>query len=152
MAMENVMDRELEWNDEISKEGGGEFVLLPEGDYSFTVDSYERARHNGSEKLPPCNKAIVKIRISAKEGETILTHNLFLHTKTEGLLSEFFMAVGLKKAGEPLRMNWNMVPGATGRLKLGVRNYKNRDGEDRQANEIKKFYPKESQSFTPGKF
>lgn len=149
--MENIMNRELEWNDEISKEGS-EFVLLPEGDYSFTVESYERARHNGSDKLPPCNKAVVKIRISAKEGDVLLTHNLFLHTRTEGLLSEFFTAIGLKTPGQPLRMNWNMVPGSTGRLKLGIRNYKNKDGEDRQANEIKKFYPKESRSFTPGAF
>lgn len=36
--------RELGWDDEISREGG-EFLLLPEGDYNFVVESYERARH-----------------------------------------------------------------------------------------------------------
>ena len=32
--------RELGWDDEISREGG-EFLLLPEGDYNFVVESYE---------------------------------------------------------------------------------------------------------------
>lgn len=150
--MEPVMDRELEWDDEIKKEGG-EFILLPPGDYSFVVESYERTRHNGSEKLPPCNKAVVNIRIDSPEGTVTLKHNLFLHTKTEGRLSEFFTGIGLKKPGEPLRMNWNMVPGSTGRLKLDVRTYTNKDGEERQANEIKKIYPKESgRNFTAGTF
>ena len=39
--MDNFM--EYGWEDEIVNEGG-EFVLLPEGDYDFTVAKYERAR------------------------------------------------------------------------------------------------------------
>lgn len=145
-----VQDRELGWEDTIQKEAS-EFLILPEGDYDFTVESFDRGRHNGSEKLPPCNKAILKIRITAPEGETVLTHNLFLHTITEGMLSAFFEAIGQKKRGEPLRMNWQMVPGAKGRLKLGIRSYQ-KDGETRRANEIKKFYPKETPNYTAGSF
>lgn len=145
-------DRELQWDDTIERDAS-EFTLLPDGDYNFTVESFERARHNGSDNLPACNKAILKLRITAKEGETLLTHNLFLHTKTEGLLSAFFSSIGQKKKGEPLRMDWNMVPGSTGRLKLGIRDYKNKDGEDRKSNEIKKFYPKEEgPAFKAGEF
>lgn len=145
-------DRELQWDDTIERDAS-EFTLFPDGDYNFTVESFERARHNGSDNLPACNKAILKLRITAKEGETLLTHNLFLHTKTEGLLSAFFSSIGQKKKGEPLRMDWNMVPGSTGRLKLGIRDYKNKDGEDRKSNEIKKFYPKEEgPAFKAGEF
>ena len=43
--MDNFM--EYGWEDEIVNEGG-DFVLLPEGDYDFTVAKYERARHEGS--------------------------------------------------------------------------------------------------------
>lgn len=143
--------RELGWDDEISREGG-EFLLLPEGDYNFVVESYERARHPGSDKLPACNKAILHLRVTAPEGEINLEHNLFLHQRTEGFLSEFFTSIGLKKPGEPLRMNWNQVPGCTGRLKLGVHTWRTKDGEERKSNQVKKFYPKAASNFTPGKF
>lgn len=136
------MDRELEWNDVIEKDEN-EYVLLPEGDYDFTVESFNRARHNGSEKLPPCNKAVLKLRIDSEQGTAYITHNLFLHTITEGMLSAFFACIGQKKKGEQLRMDWGKVPGSRGRAKIGIHNYKNRDGEDRQSNEVKKFYAKE---------
>ena len=115
-------DRELGWDDEISKEGP-EFVLLPVGDYDFEVVSFERARHNGSEKMPPCNKAILKIKIEIPEGVNIIQHNLLLHQRTEGFLSEFFTSIGQKKKGQPLKMNWNLVIGAKGRCKVGVRDW-----------------------------
>lgn len=143
--------RELGWDDEISREGG-EFLLLPEGDYNFVVESYERARHLGSDKLPACNKAILHLRVTAPEGEIHLEHNLFLHQRTEGFLSEFFTSIGLKKPGEALRMNWNQVSGCTGRLKLGVHTWRTKDGEERKSNQVKKFYPKAASNFTPGKF
>ncbi len=144
-------ERELDWNDTIEKDSS-DFITLPEGDYDFMVESFDRARHNGSDNLPPCNKAILKIRIDDPAGTVIVTHNLFLHTKVEGLISAFFSSIGQKKKGEQLRMNWALVPGARGRLKLGIRKYQ-KDGEDRTINEIKKFYPKEvTPSFTPGKF
>ena len=81
-----------------------------------------------------------------------MEHNLFLHQRTEGFLSEFFTSIGLKKPGEPLRMNWNQVPGCTGRLKLGVHTWRTKDGEERKSNQVKKFYPKAASNFTPGKF
>lgn len=150
--MENQMDRELQWDDTIEKESS-DFVLLPEGDYNFVVDSFERGRHGGSEKLPSCNKAILKLRVESDKGTALITHNLFLHTKTEGLLSAFFESIGQKKKGEKMVMNWSRVPGATGRAKVGIHTYENKDGEERQSNDIKKFYPKEDKpAFTAGTF
>ena len=136
------MDRELEWNDVIEKDGN-EYILLPEGDYDFTVESFDRGRHNGSEKLPPCNKAVLKLRVESEQGTAYISHNLFLHTVTEGMLSAFFASIGQKRRGEPLRMDWGKVPGSTGRAKIGIHKNQNRDGEDRQSNEVKRFYPKE---------
>ena len=148
------MEREFQWDDTIKKDAS-DFVVLPEGDYNFMVESYERGRHNGSDKLPPCNKAILKIRIEAPEGTAVVSHNLFLHSKVEGMLSAFFSCIGQKKKGEPLRMNWNTVPGSVGRLKLGIRKYTGSDGKEKQANEVKRFYPKDENQtprFTPGSF
>lgn len=149
--MADYVDRELGWEDSIEKDS--EFTLLKEGDYNFTVETFERARHPGSEKLPPCNKAIVSIHIDSPEGSTTIKHNLFLHTKCEGMLSAFFEAIGQKKKGERITMDWNKVSGSTGRCKVKIHNYKNKDGEDRQSNQISRFYPKEDKpAFTAGSF
>ncbi len=136
----NNMERELGWDDEIQKDGGGDFVLLPAGDYNFTVTKFERARFAGSEKMPPCNQAKLEITVHSPEhGDVVVFHNLFLHSKTEGLLSNFFAGIGLKKKGEPLKMNWPAVLGRKGRLKLEIRNY-TYNGEPRSNNQIKNFY------------
>lgn len=132
-------DHELGWDDEIEKDT--DYILLAEGDYSFTVESFERARHNGSEKLPACNKAIVYLKVkgrdveSGREGEVTIRHQLFLHSKTEGMLCAFFTGIGQRKKGERMKMNWNLVPGSTGKAKIGIREY-----NGRKFNEVKKFY------------
>lgn len=143
-----TMERELGWEDTIEKEN--EFILLPEGDYDFRVEKYERARFAGSDKMPACPMAIVYLAIEAGNGQSVtVKHNLMLHTKTEWALSAFFGSIGQKKKGEKLKMNWNYVPGSTGRLKLGVKTY-----NGNQYNEIKKFYHKDDvkPAFTPGAF
>ena len=145
------MDRELGWDDEIQNDGQ-DFVILPEGDYDFEVIEFERGRYNGGDKLPPCNKAVVHIKIEGKEGVSIIRHNLFLHTKTEGLLCDFFRGIGQRKKGEKITMNWNKVVGSKGRAKVGVRKWTNDEGKEMVFNEIKKFYEPESKGFTPGKF
>lgn len=147
----NITEREFQWDDTITKDAA-DFVLLPEGDYNFMVESFERGRHAGSDKLPACNKAILTIRIDAPEGTARITHNLFLHSKTESLLSAFFTGIGQKKKGEPLKMNWAQVPGATGKCKIGIHSYM-KDEEERKYNEIKRFYPKEEgPAFKAGEF
>lgn len=143
----------LDWDSEISAESS--FTVLPEGEYPFTVISFEREYHNGSEKLPACPKAKLKIEIDGGEkGISSVFHNLFISRKTEGLLCEFFTSIGLKKPGEPLRMNWQAVFGASGRCKIGVREY-----NGNEYNEIKKFLKPEDKpatapqtGFAPPKF
>lgn len=140
----------LDWDSEISAESS--FTLLPEGEYPFKIIFFERGYHNGSDKLPPCNKAELKIEIDGGEKGTVtVNHNLFIHRKCEGLLCEFFLAIGVKKHGEPLKMNWTPVPGATGRCKVGVRTY-----NGNLYNEIKKFLapaaPTQQKNFTAGNF
>lgn len=140
--MSEIIERELGWDDEISRES--DFTIIPEGDYDFTVTGFERGRHEGSEKLPPCNKAIVTLSVRLPDGSAAtLKHNLFLHTRCEGLLSAFFTGIGLKRKGEPLRMNWNAVTGAAGRCHIKVRTYTKQNGETGQSNDISKFYEPE---------
>lgn len=54
--MNNMPDAALDWDSEVTNEQR-EFVLLPAGNYLFTVQSFERARYEGSAKLPPCSMA-----------------------------------------------------------------------------------------------
>ena len=141
---------ELNWESEIQKDS--DFVLLPEGDYDFVVTDFERQRHEGSDKLPPCPKAVVTLQIKTADGDTAnIKHQLFLHTKTEGLLSAFFCAIGLKKHGEKFVMNWGKVIGSTGRANVYIHKYTDDKGEERQTNRIKKFYDKEDIPVTTGR-
>lgn len=150
----NIVERELDWEDTIENDGP-EFTLLPEGDYDFTVTGFERERHPGSAKLPACKKAVLNLLIDAPEGRTTIRHNLFLHSKCEGLLCTFFTCIGQRKHGEKIQMNWGKVVGAKGRCKVGIREWTTDKGEKRQSNEIQRFYePMEQapQQFTEGDF
>ena len=112
--MNNMPDAALDWDSEVTNEQR-EFVLLPAGDYLFTVQSFERARYEGSAKLPPCSMAKLTITIhGGDKGETTVTHRLYLHTKTQGLLGAFFESIGQCKRGETFRPRWNEIVGAQG--------------------------------------
>lgn len=92
---------ELGWDAEIENEGS-DFIVAEPGDYDFTVIGFERARFAGSDKMPACNQAKLSIRIDipGASGECIIKHNLFLHSKTEWKLCEFFTAIGQRKKGQ----------------------------------------------------
>lgn len=126
-------DRALSWDDEIENDSP-ERILLPEGEYDFVVDHFDRERHNGSEKLPPCDKAVVYLNIETPDGTATVRHNLFLHTRTEGMLCAFFTAIGQRQHGQRVTMNWRAVNGARGRAKIGIREY-----EGKKYNEVKRF-------------
>ncbi|AIX04340.1 hypothetical protein POF63_03155 [Streptococcus agalactiae] len=142
----NNFEREFGWDDTI-QEDAKEFITLQPGDYVFTVTDFERARHTPNPqkigKLPACNKAVISLEIETDEGVASLKHNLFLHSSTEGMLSAFFGAIGQKKHGEPLKMNWNTVVGAT-----GVCSVKNRTYNDNFYNEVKSMIYADSVDWT----
>lgn len=129
----NNLGYELGWDAAIENDSP-EFILLPEGDYDFFVESFERGRHNGSEKLPPCNKATIRLRISTTEGDVTIMKDLFLHSKCEGMLCAFFTCIGQRKHGERFSMNWNAVPGARGKAHIAPKEY-----NGKKYNEVKKF-------------
>lgn len=131
-------EKEFDWNDEIAAEN--EFTTLPEGDYDFEVVKFERGRSKGSEKIPPSNMAILTLRVSDEKQSAVIMDYLVLHSKLEWKLSQFFLSVGLKKHGEPLKMDWSKVQGAKGRCKVFVDNYTNDKGEERKTNKISKYY------------
>ncbi|MBQ8556171.1 MAG: hypothetical protein IJ438_09925 [Clostridia bacterium] len=136
----NQQPRELNWDDPIANEDI-ELPFLPDGDYPFQVVSFEKARHNPREggKLPPCNKAILTVRVTDRmSGRTAdIRHSLFLHTSMEWRLCEFFSAIGQRQKGETLKMDWSRIVGSSGLCK--IKKQERRDG--RAASEIDRFYP-----------
>lgn len=138
--MAENMDREFNWDDEITNDSN--FVELPAGDYDFVIDHFERGRSKGSDKLPPCNMATVYFNVKGPDGQVAqIRENYILHSRLEWKLSELFRGVGLKKEGETLRMNWNALPGLTGRAKVTLD--ADRNDPSKKYNHINKLYPKD---------
>lgn len=147
----------LGWDDAI-QEDGDEYTLLRPGNYEFEVVDFERAYHGGSAKLPPCNKAVMTLRVFGDGQQAYIKYNLFLHKKTEGMISQFFRGIGMKGKGEQVRMDF---AGAIG--KHGMCKVKHREYDGNTYNEIARIMlPNEKQSspkttaapggFVPGEF
>ena len=129
----------FDWDSEINNENS-DYILLPEGDYEFTVEKFERGTFDGSDKLPAGKKAIVTFTIWGAEGKISVVENFLLCSALEWKLSALCLSVGMKKHGEPLRMNWSGLPGQKGRCHIYVDTYKKKDGSEGKSNKIKKFY------------
>lgn len=129
-------NRNLDWNDAIENDGQ-EFIVLPEGDYIYTVTGFERGWQNSTAKIQGgCNKAILTLEVRTAEGTAVFNTNLLLCTSLEWRISAFFRSIGQKKHGERLVMNWNKVIGAKGMAHIKPRTYTGNDGQERTANDV----------------
>lgn len=138
--MATAEGRAFTWDDVINNEST--FTLVDEGDYTFRVIKMTRERHPGSAKLPACPKATLTLAITDDAGNelTSLQHSLFMYSTVEGLISAFFLSVGLKKHGEPVSLaQFNNVVGRTGRCHVFVDTWTNDKGEEKKNNKIKYF-------------
>ena len=86
---EELKGRELGWDDEIEK--GADYVLLPEGEYDFTIESFERGRFEGSDKAPACPRAELKVKVETSEGMCMMNESLLLYDRMQWKLAEFFL-------------------------------------------------------------
>lgn len=121
-----MADKFFDWSDVIENDNA--FTLLPDGNYPFTVQKFERGEHGGSDKIPPCKKAVLTISVDGGElGDTEITDNLFLVGRFEWKLCQFFTAIGARKHGEQMRMNWNAVTGARGWCSVTTRKYNGKE-------------------------
>ncbi len=147
------MGREIGWDDSIENEGQ-DFEPLPEGEYEFTVVSMERGRFPGSEKMSACHSASLDLLLKGADGkERHVFDTLYLNSKAEWRLSQFFLGIGQKKKGETLKPNWNTVPGSTGRVKVYIDEYTDKkSGKPRRNNKVSEYLPYEPKKFEAGKF
>lgn len=140
----NLNDRELDWEEEILNEANS-YTLLPDGDYPFTILKMERARFEGSSKVPPCRMVRLTVALHGGDrGENAVTYQLFLLQRFGWKIAEFFVSCGLAKPeDERIRMQWDRVEGAEGVCRVTQREFTKRSGphagETGTANEIVKF-------------
>lgn len=137
----------MDWNDTIENDGQ-EFIILPEGDYNFVVSAFERGRFPGSAKMQACNKATLTLQVETEEGIASVRTDLILNRLVEWRISAFFRCIGRKKHGERLVMDWNNIIGTKGRARFKPRKYNDKDGNERQANEVDRFYDYDEKFFT----
>lgn len=134
----NEQNQVLHW-DGVLENDGSEFPVLSEGDYAFEVTGFERGSFPGSEKMCACNKETLTLKVESEHGTANIFDDLILHKRMEWKLSQFFRAIGQKKKGERVTMNWNAVIGARGRAHFVVNKYTNRNGQERENNKIGKY-------------
>jgi hypothetical protein len=141
--------KEIGWEDSVEK--GQDFVLLPAGDYDFEVESFERGRYEGSDKVPACPRAFLKLRIDGPDGaSTVISESLLLYDRMQWKLAEFFLSIGAEEVDGRVKMNWNIVPRATGRATIEVQ--PDRNDPNKKYNHVKKFLPKTKKEYKAGSF
>ena len=136
MANDN---RELGWEDEILNTPAGPEV--PDGEYDFIVDHFERQKvGDNSKKYAGMNMAVVYCNIQT-DGEPQLKTNMIMHTNFQWKLSQFFISIGQMENEEnaTLRMNWKTVGGSRGRCR--VKNLPNYNDKEKTHPEITDFLP-----------
>ena len=143
---QNDQNMFLDWNDSIENDGQ-EFVTLKEGDYIFEVTAFERGRFPGGPKIPACNKAALTLQVKTDEGVAVIKTDLLLYKSMEWKLSSFFRCIGQKKHGQRMQMDWSKVVHSRGRAHFKPRTYTDRDGNERQVNDVDFFYDWDDQYF-----
>ena len=136
-------DDELDANEAVEQQKENDFIVLPDGEYEFTIKKFEKDQYvaKPDAKIPSCPVAKLQLLIKTEDGEAAyFRESLFLHAGNKWQLFQFFTCLGLRKHGDGTKkMPWDSVEGATGRALIGKRKYKASDGEEKTTNTVKKW-------------
>lgn len=148
--MAEMQDVALDWDvceaDPDDGQHGG-WTLLPEGFYPFRVEKMERGRYQGSQKMPQCPMAKLTLAVAGTDGrETAVQQRLYITRNQLWKVSRFMESVGRgrNEAGKVI-IDWGGIEGMGGFVKLKVRSYTGRDGQERQTNDVEWFVKPEEQ-------
>lgn len=134
--MAEDLGQDLGWEGYVVDDGTS-FELLQEGYYPFTVVKLDRERFEGSAKMAACSRAKLTLEVVAGDHTVNVIDRLMLNTKMQWRISRFFEALGFTKDAEGrMQMHWNDIIEKQGWLKLKIREYTNKEGEERQINEV----------------
>jgi hypothetical protein len=153
MSETKDLNQEISYDAPIENDGQ-EFELLPAGTYDFTVESMERGRYEGSEKMCACGTVnLTLVMKSPSTGNDVKVFDtLYMNRKAEWRISEFLRGIGQKKHGEPCVPRWNDVPCSKGKCEIEVNSYTDKNGNQKQNNKVKKYLDFEPSKWAPGKF
>lgn len=126
----------MSWDDEFEE---SEFILLPEGDYNFTITQFERGQFNGSDKLPPAPQANIRFLIPFEGQEVNVDYKLILCKSLQWKNHQLFESVGLiKKGSGAQKLPWDQLVGKSGVCEITHRVY-----NGNTYNQVNKTYPAE---------
>jgi len=131
----NQHNEAMNWDDPIE-----EISALKPGTYSFKVIGFDRAEFEGSDKIPPCPMAVLKLEINGQ----YIKCNLHLTRRLQWKIMNFFESIGLRRGRNPYTPEWNKILGREGRCKLSV--YMNNGQE---YNRVDDFLPEHKISMEP---
>lgn len=106
----------------IGKEAdSGGFITLPPGIYPFTIEEpIERENYSGSDKLPPCVKVTVKLKVDAGPlGTTNVNHRIYVTRNNSWKIKQLFVGVGLiRQDVEEFTPPWRQLVGTSGAVEI----------------------------------
>lgn len=148
--MAEMHDVALDWDVcEADPDDGshGGWTLLPEGFYPFRVERMERERYQGSQKMPQCPMAKLTLAVTGADGrDTSVQQRLYITRNQLWKVSRFMESVGRGRNEQgKVIIDWGGIEGAAGWVKLKVRSYTGRDGQERQTNDVEWFVKPEEQ-------
>ncbi len=141
----------MTWEDSFEADATApEWKPLPAGTYPFVIEDVERSfvpekKTDGNPRMyAGCPEAVVTFRVTGKneageEVEVELKDKFTLHRNFKWKISQLFISVGLVKQGEQLRMNWPALITRGGQCEVSIREYKGRDGNMKQSNQIDRY-------------
>lgn len=145
------MNEMLDWDSAIDAVES-EFIILPAGVYPFQITNMERKIYDGqSEHIPNGTKFVeITLKIASEKGDVSVKDSIFMLKKWQWKLTQFFSGIGQNVViGQPFQPNWQTVVGSFGTVEIEVNKYKNREGNERENNRVKKYVTQTQQQPTP---
>lgn len=155
--MSDYDQKVFDWDDEteVEEREQVETVVLPEGNYDFTVIKTEKGFYQprAGSKIPPCNKVDVFLRLDGGElGTGLAVETLFLCERQAWKAASFFRSIGMRQHDEPVKWRWiDHCDGEKGRARITVNTYTGQDGQERRNNKIDRFYDPDPEDRAPAK-
>lgn len=142
MADEEIYD----WDSPIGNEANDDpFVVLPAGEYRFEVTALERGRYEGNPEkgIKACPMAKLTIKADGGDaGEAYVKESIFLNKRNAWKIKALFVSVGLVAAdAEEFVPQWNGIVGCAGTCELKIRQFKAKNGDMVDSNDVKRFLP-----------
>ena len=138
--------KEMTWDDVL--ENTSPYVLLPEGDYCFTVTDLERGHFPGSAKIGACAQATLTLEVTTKNGIAKCKVFLYSHPRCKQRIEYFFRCIGQLKYGQEAHIDWSKVVGAHGYAHFRPNTYTNKEGITHTYNSVVYYYSYDEKYFT----